>query len=395
MFQLLYELVRKDLKVFVSDRKAMIISFAVPVVIASFMAMLFGNTGNASSANGPQVKSKISVAVVDEDHGNVSKDFVDRLQKNDSLQPFVTDRATAKKWVNEGRASFGFVIPSGFSKQSVAAMQGNGASAPLEKMSDPSKSTEAAVAEGISSRVLASAVVKATYGEVPGASDRTAPFEFKEAPKPAGSESQQDATKTSGIAHAFAGMAIQGLLFWSIEAAMSILRERRQGIWRRMRAAPVTPFSILLGKVLSGSVRALMIMAVVFGAGAILFHIRVAGSFVGFGLVALASSFMAATFGLFVAALGKTEQQSRGLSILAVLSMLMLGGAWFPSFLMPSWFQSISMLVPVHWAVDGFDAMIWRAQGLTDSLRFAGVLVCFSLVFGVIALKRIKWEYEA
>ena len=265
----------------------------------------------------------------------------------------------------------------------------------MVKMSDPSKATEVGIAEGMVSRVLAAAVVKGAYGDVPGSNDRKPPFEFKDAPKAAAANADDDPGKWSGVAHSFAGMAIQGLLFWSIESAMGILRERKQGIWRRMRAAPVSPPMLLLGKVLSGSLRALLILLVVFGCGALFFHMRIHGSVVGFCLIALAASLMAATFGLFVAALGKTEQQSRGLSILAVLGMVMLGGAWFPAFLMPEWVQMISKFVPVRWAVDGFDAMLWRAQGLTQALPMIEALLGFAVFFGVFALRRIKWEYEA
>ncbi len=38
----------------------------------------------------------------------------------------------------------------------------------------------------------------------------------------------------------------------------------------------------------------------------------------------------------------------------------MLGGAWFPVFLMPQWVQTVSLAIPARWAVDGFDGMLWR-----------------------------------
>ena len=44
---------------------------------------------------------------------------------------------------------------------------------------------------------------------------------------------------------------------------------------------------------------------------------------------------MAATFGLLVAALGETPAATRGVTTLAVLMMVMLGGAWVPTFVFP------------------------------------------------------------
>ncbi len=108
------------------------------------------------------------------------------------------------------------------------------------------------------------------------------------------------------------------------------------------------------------------------------------------GLIVVASALMVSAFGLLVASLGRTEEQSRGLSILAVLAMVMLGGAWFPSFLMPAWVQKISFVVPVRWALDGFDAMLWRGQGLGAALTPAAGLLFFALVFGLVAAFRFR-----
>lgn len=384
MLSILIELVRKDLRIFLADRRAMIISFAVPVFIACFLATLTGNM------NGPTGKtsSKIAVAVVDEDKSEVTKNVLDELGKRDNIEVWPTDRATANLWVNEGRVASMYIFDKGFGED---ALKGNRKPV-YEYEADPSKTTEAGVTQGAVLPALFRGVAKAKF---PGAAamglDDESPFEVKDLTP----QKQDPNANWSGVAHSFAGMGVQGLLFWAIESAMVILRERKQGIWRRLRASPVSPAMLLLGKVLSGAIRALAVLIVVFGAGAGLFHMRVEGSFVGFVLVMVTASLMAATFGLFVAALGKTEQQSRGLSILAVLVMMMLGGAWFPSFMMPAWVQNVAKLMPVKWAVDGFDAMMWRAQDLSHAMPFVCALLCFSAVFSVIALRRMRWEIEA
>ena len=48
--------------------------------------------------------------------------------------------------------------------------------------------------------------------------------------------------------------------------------------------------------------------------------------------------------------------------------MVMLGGAWVPSFVFPEWLQTVSLFVPTRWAVDGLDAMTWRGLGLDAAL---------------------------
>jgi ABC-2 type transport system permease protein len=80
-------------------------------------------------------------------------------------------------------------------------------------------------------------------------------------------------------------------------------------------------------------------------------------------------------FGSLVAVNDVSFTIARGLTTFGILMMVMLGGAWVPMFLFPSWLQNVTLVVPVRWAVDGLDAL----------LGFAGV-------FGAVALSRFRWE---
>ena len=110
----------------------------------------------------------------------------------------------------------------------------------------------------------------------------------------------------------------------------------------------------------------------------IVFGVRIQGSVLGFLGVSVACAMMAATFGLLVAALGKTPGGARGVTTLAVLMMVMLGGAWVPTFIFPAWLQQVTLVVPTRWAVDGLDAMTWRGVGLSGAIVPAVVLFGFA-----------------
>ena len=72
--------------------------------------------------------------------------------------------------------------------------------------------------------------------------------------------------------------------------------------------------------------------------------------------------------------------------------MVMLGGAWVPSFVFPEWLQTASLVVPTRWAVDGLDAMTWRGLGFDAAVAPIGVLLAFSALFAAIAIWRFDWE---
>jgi hypothetical protein len=52
---------------------------------------------------------------------------------------------------------------------------------------------------------------------------------------------------------------------------------------------------------------------------------------------------MTAAFALPIATMGKAAEVTRGIAILATLSMAMLGGAWAPTFIFPKWLQALTV----------------------------------------------------
>ena len=97
---------------------------------------------------------------------------------------------------------------------------------------------------------------------------------------------------------------------------------------------------------------------------------------------------------MLIAALGKTPEATRGLSIFATLIVVMLGGAWIPMFLFPQWLQKLTVVVPTRWAMDGLEAMTWRGLGFQAAVAPCAVLLGFATVFGVLAVARFQWDDE-
>ena len=69
MLRLIFSLVKKDFLIFVSDKRAMLITFAVPIGIASFLGSIMSNVSS------PKLE-KLPVLVVDQDNSATSKAIV-------------------------------------------------------------------------------------------------------------------------------------------------------------------------------------------------------------------------------------------------------------------------------------------------------------------------------
>jgi ABC-2 type transport system permease protein len=167
---------------------------------------------------------------------------------------------------------------------------------------------------------------------------------------------------------------------------------RQEGMWRRLRAAPLSRSVLLGSRVVSTALISMSILAVVYLAAGLFFGVRIAGSVPGFVMIAIAFSLLAATTGLMISSLGRSVGATRGVAMFSVLILVMLGGAWVPAFLFPEWLQHVTEFVPTRWAVDGLDGMTWRGLPLQDAFLPTAVLLGWSAAFALIAVWRFDWE---
>jgi ABC-2 type transport system permease protein len=219
-----------------------------------------------------------------------------------------------------------------------------------------------------------------------GAGGMSVPYELKE------EAIQSGKLAYNSFGHSFAGMGVQFILFMGIEAGVGILLARRSGLWKRLRAAPVSRGLLLGARTTSTAILATGLLGAIFLIARLLFGVRIEGSLLGFGVLALAFGALVGTFGLLIAALGRTPEATRGLAIFVTLVLVMLGGAWIPAFLFPAWVQKLTLLAPTRWAIDGLDGVIWRGYTFAETLPAIGAVAAFALLFGVLAVWRFRWE---
>jgi ABC-2 type transport system permease protein len=199
----------------------------------------------------------------------------------------------------------------------------------------------------------------------------------------------------NGYAHSFGGMGIQFILFVGIEVGVGLLLQRQRGVWKRLRAAPLSRGVLLGSRATSAAMTSMFVLMVLFGFARVVFGVRIEGSVAGFLGVCLAFSLMTASWGLLIAALGKTPEATRGLAIVTTLLMVMLGGAWVPTFVFPAWLQKLTVVIPTRWAMDGLDATTWRGLGFSAAALPIALLTGCALAFGALAVMRFRWEADS
>ncbi len=421
-------LVRKDILLFFVDRRALLMSFAIPIAIGSFFGYVLGGQGDAA-------QSKIPVLAVDQDGSAISRDIVKRLSGEKALEVKPSNPADARAAVRKGSATVAVIVPPNFGQDAGRAFFGPQRKPEIAVLFDPSHTAERAMVTGILAGDVMQSVSKemftgqtgramvkdslAQVQQIPGLPDAdkkpledllrsvdrwnqsgqgvsdglsrglTMPFTTREEAVTA-----RRNTQYNGYAHAFAGMVVQFVLFLGIDVGIGLLQQRQRGLWKRFRAAPLSRGVLPGSRAISAAILAFFVVQVNFLFARLVFGVKVEGSMLGFLGVGAAFALMTAGFGMLVASLGKTPEATRGLSIFATLIVVMLGGAWIPMFLFPQWLQKLTVVVPTRWAMDGFEAMTWRGLGLQAAAAPIGVLLLFAAVFGVLAVARFRWEVE-
>ena len=413
-------LILKDFIQFFGNRRSMIMSLAAPIAIAAMVGYLFDPAS--------QKPSRVPVVLTDLDRSPLTREIVAALQADSTLLLSEATLVEGEAAVREGRARASVVLPAAFGETAPRALFGNGPKPMVEIRYDPSQAIALALVRGllaqqamqsVSRRALSPGGLQGMRADLERADlsparrqDLQALFQTLErvqGPASAASAAggaafsmpfetrEQEATAVPGrrynaYSHAFAGMGVQFILFAGIEFGVGLLLARRLGLWKRLRVAPISRAMLLGSRIASGALISLFLLLAIFAAGMALFSVRIDGSVVGFVGVAVAFGLMTSAFGMLIAAVGRTPEATRGLAIFATLVMVMLGGAWLPSFMFPDWLQTASLAIPTRWAIDGLDAVTWRGLGLSAVWPSIVALLGFATLFSAIAVWRFDWE---
>lgn len=187
----------------------------------------------------------------------------------------------------------------------------------------------------------------------------------------------------------FPGIVVLIELFTAIFATISIIEDRREGFLQGVLVAPVPRWSIVLGKVLGGTVLA--------GAQAMLF-VALAPT-VGIGLSVMKVLLLAAVLlvlGFGLTALGfaiawrmDSTQGFHAIMNVFLMPLWLLSGAFFPAQGVPTWLAWTIALNPVTYGVAALRRILYLDLGKpipagADGLPSLGLSLGVSVAFGAL-----------
>jgi ABC-type multidrug transport system permease subunit len=171
-----------------------------------------------------------------------------------------------------------------------------------------------------------------------------------------------------------------------------IVRYRKNGVLRRLRATPLSAFEFLSAQVLSRLAVVLIATLVVYVGADLILDFVMRGSYVALALVYAAGALCLISIGLIVAARLRTEELADG--VLNVLSwpMLMLSGVWFSMDGTNPAAQFVSRCLPLTHIVDAAREIMVDGAGVFQVLPEILLLSGMGLALLLTAAWLFRWD---
>src|SRR6476646_3857662 len=176
-----------------------------------------------------------------------------------------------------------------------------------------------------------------------------------------------------------------------IYTALSVTREIERGTMESLLAMPITPFEIMLGKIVPYVLIGFFQAALIVAAGVVLFDVPIFGNLL---LLALLSTLFIATnlaVGYTFSTLAQNQLQAVQMSMMFFLPNMLLSGFIFPFLGMPRWAQYIGKFLPLTHFIRIVRAIMLKGSTLAelqfDILALAG-LMALAMIIAVTRFRR-------
>ncbi|PCH75649.1 MAG: hypothetical protein COB98_08620 [Flavobacteriaceae bacterium] len=376
----------KDIKLFLKDKKGVLLTFLLPIILITLFAFAFGGIGKTS----PKM-SQIKLLVSSQHSSKEITKFIDDLNN-------VSQLIVIEKQVEEGLE---LVKKGSYVAQLVldTVVENGKAMLKYQLFVDASKRIQIGFLEGILQQHISQGKLAGFFEEkfagMPVKLKKKIQKEVNDSFMTSGLEVvsvlRQDANKDNlGLIQAVAGTAIMMLLFSIVAIGGGLLDEKENGTFKRLLTAPIKPMHLLLGKLLMSVCIGVMQLFVMFIFAWLAFDLHIFKDIPSLLGMLFCTAFAVSSFGVFLVSIVKTRAQLNGISTLIIMIMSALGGSMIPLFVMPAFMQKIAVVSLNYWGIQGFYDIFWRNLSFIDILPRMLVLLGIGVVMLLISMPLFK-----
>jgi ABC-2 type transport system permease protein len=205
----------------------------------------------------------------------------------------------------------------------------------------------------------------------------------------------------NSVQHNVPAWAIFGMFFIIIPIAGHIIREREERSSLRVLLIPNAYRMVSIGKIFFYTMVCTVQFIVMFCIGYWAMPlVGLPSVYLGAHPmvllpVALAIGFAATSYGYFVGSVFKTTNQALSFGAISIVILSAMGGIWVPVELLSPAMQKVSLLSPLHWALDGVHKVILRDGNYEDVLVDLVVLWAFGFILWLVSIFRNNLRSES
>ncbi len=199
--------------------------------------------------------------------------------------------------------------------------------------------------------------------------------------------------------HNIPAWTIFAMFFVVISLGSSVVREKLNGSFIRLKTLPTSYLLSLFSKQLTYLAVTLLQTAVIFSLGVWLFPVmglpalNIPSDFGALVLVTLCCGWCAVSFAICVGVFAETQEQANGFGAVSVVLLAAVGGILVPSFAMPASFRHIMLISPLHWCLEAFYGLFLEGGKLNDVLVNILPLIGITLLIQVITAIGLKRKH--
>jgi ABC-type multidrug transport system permease subunit len=171
-----------------------------------------------------------------------------------------------------------------------------------------------------------------------------------------------------------------------------IVRYRKNGVLKRLKATPVTSLSFILAQMTSRFLIVLATSVVVFTGTNIFLRFMMLGSYFLLLLITSLAILCMIALGLIFAARIKSEELASGLMNLITFPMIIFSGVFFSLEGTPVILQRVSKLFPLTHFIEGARKIMLEGADILTVAPQLLILTAMTLVFLLVASLTFKWD---
>ncbi len=190
----------------------------------------------------------------------------------------------------------------------------------------------------------------------------------------------------------FPGILGMNMMFSALySVGFVIVRYRKNGVLKRLKATPVTAFEYLTAQMLSRVFLLLFTLGLVWLGCDLIFSFHNSGSLAAIALVFFMGSIALVSIGLVIACRGTSEEFANGAINFLSWPMMFLSEVWFSLEGSPEWVRAFAQIFPLTHMLSAVRKIMNDGALLTDVMPEITLLALTSLVCLMVAARLFSW----